>query len=176
MATTLAMNSLAAITAALGVGFASLTGADDLAYDDAELDRLTRAELAQHAWTEFERADRDGDKVLSADEYSALAIIKAELAHLNGFIALDIDGDVRTIAIPVSDQSALSRTEHIRIEAVARHTFYAFAGADGKMDADDFIGLNAAIFAAADRNNNQALTKIELKAYASTQAHLITGA
>ena len=176
---TVIFNSLAALSTAIvgaaGVAIASFSGAGEPAHGDSSIDRLTRAEIAQHAWMEFERADRNDDKSIDADEFAALSIVKAELAHLNGFILIEGRDGPRRLELPFEAPAALGDGEHTRIDAVARHTFYAFAGADGVMNADDYIGFNEAIFTSADRNKNQSLSNIELKYFAGQQAQLPTG-
>lgn len=176
MPTTLIINSLAAIAAAAGVAAASFTGTFEQAYGDENLQRLTRAELSQNAWAEFSRADQNRDHVLDADEFAALSIVKAELAHLNGFVSVVIDDKVHKIDLPIAAPASLAQGERTRIEAVARHTFYAFAGTDGEIAADDYIAMQEAMFAIADVNRNKTLAKKELTYYGARQAYLLTGA
>ena len=176
MPSSLIVQSLTAIAAAAGVAATSVSGSFDNAYADENLKRLTRAEISQNAWSEFSRADQNGDHALDADEFAALSIVKAELAHLNGFVTVEIDDKVHKIDLPISAPVALKSGEHARIEAVARHTFYAFAGADAKMAADDYIAMHEALFASADANHSKTLTKRELTYYGASQANISTGA
>ncbi len=177
MPATIFTNTAAAIAALAGAAFASVASFDfEPAYGDGEVQQLTRAEIATSAWNAFGLADRDGDKMLDADEFSALSVVSAELAHLNGFISVETQGEVKTIAVPIEAPKAISAAEHVRIEAVSRNTFYAFAGKDGKLDADEYIGLQNALFEASDLNKNGALARRELSIYANRQAWLPTGA
>lgn len=173
--TTMILNSLAAAGAAIGIAFTSLTGTDVDAYDKRPLTRLSEIEAASHALHVFMRADRNLDQALDVDEFAALSIVTAELAHLNGFISIDNGGAVRTIALPVVAPAALSSAEHTRIDAVSRHTFYAFAGGDSRLDGTEFVRLQNELFKQADLNGNGALVKKELNIFAQRQAQLSAG-
>ena len=172
--TDMILNTFAAASAAIGIALTSLTGEAD-PYEGREVEQLTEFEAASHALHVFMRADWDGDQVLNVDEYATLSIITAELAHLNGFIAIDNGGAVRTIALPVSAPSSVSASEHVRIDAVARNTFYAFAGEDARLDAGEYVSLQQALFEQADLNGNGALADKELVNFAQRQAQLTTG-
>lgn len=174
--TPMILNSLAAAGAAIGIAFSSLTGADSAdAYGQQPLSGLSETEAASHALHVFMRADRNLDQKLDVDEFAAVSIVTAELAHLNGFIAIDNGGAVRTIALPVVAPAALSAADHTRIDAVARHTFYAFSGDDSRLDADEYVTLQAAVFDQADINGNGKLAKKELGIFAQRQAQLTAG-
>lgn len=173
MATTMFISTITGAVAAAGVAIASFVGTSaPAAYDDGELKRLSAAEASTHAERMFARSDRNGDGVLDVNEFAALTIVTAELAHLNGFVAVEKEATVETIGLPVNAPAALPAAEHARIDAVARHAFYAFAGNDGKMQQGEFIGLQDAIFASSDLNANGALTRTELSIYARRQAYL----
>lgn len=173
--TTIILNSLAAAGAAIGIAFSSISAPDADAYEGKAVTRLSETDVASHALHSFMRADRDMDQALDVDEFAALSIVTAELAHLNGFIAIDNGGAVRTIALPVAAPVALSATDHTRIDAVARHTFYAFAGDDSRLDGREYVRLQNAVFEQADLNGNGALVKKELDIFAQRQAQLSTG-
>ncbi len=170
----IAANAITAAAAAALVVVASLVGveAPGPAYGDGALEKLTREEAAAYSRSVFQRADIDHDGALDVDEYAALAVVKAELAHLNGFIAVERNGALETVALPINAPAALGDSEQTRIDAVARHTFYAFAGSDGKMQQGEYLGLEDAIFASSDLNSNGALTRAELPLFAQRQAHL----
>ncbi len=171
------LNSIAAAGAAAIVALTSFTGFEaESPYGDRALTRLSQTEAASHAMRVFMRADRNGDHALDVDEFAALTIVTAELAHLNGFIAVDKGDVVETIALPVAAPTAISAADHIRIEAVARHTFYAFSGGDGRIEADEYARLQQASFKQADLNSNGFLVKHELDVFAQRQAQLSTGA
>lgn len=174
--TPMILNSLAAAGAAIGIAFSSISGADTYAYEGKAVTRLSESEAASHALHVFMRADRDMNQRLDVDEFAALSIVTAELAHLNGFIAIDNGGAVRTIAVPVVAPAALSAAEHTRIDAVARHTFYAFAGDDARLDGSEYVRLQSVIFGDADLNGNGALVNKELDIFAQRQAQLTAGA
>jgi hypothetical protein len=165
--------ALAAPTIALtglGVG-ATGGGAGAGAYGGA-IATLTGDQSGAMARALFERADLDASGALDADEYAALAIVTAELARLNGFIALAADGAAEIVALPIKGRESLSRGERARIDAVARAEFYAAAGADGQMSKAEYAAERAAGFAAADRDGDGRLKARELTLFAAAQARL----
>ncbi|WP_411820215.1 hypothetical protein ABFZ85_01890 [Hyphococcus formosus] len=173
MPTSIFMNSVVATLAAAGVAVTSLVGINPgPAYDNDELTKLSKTEASIHADQVFFRADQDGDNALSVDEFAALNIVTAELANLNGFVVVEKTNSYETISLPDRTSAALSPAEHARIDAVSRHTFYAFAGEDGKMQQGEYKGLQEAIFLSSDLNANGALTRAELALFAQRQAFL----
>ncbi|MEO1136320.1 MAG: hypothetical protein AAFW68_06880 [Pseudomonadota bacterium] len=173
MPATVFMNPITTAFAAIAVAAASFTGATPRpAYEDGALTHLSQSDATAYAATVFKRSDRDGDDALSVDEFAALTIVTAELAHFNGFVAVETEEKLGTIALPVNAPLALGDAEQTRIDAVARHTFYAFAGDDGKMQQAEFLDLQTAIFLSSDLNANGALTKSELAIFAQRQAFL----
>jgi len=169
------ISAVAALAAGVSAALASGAAFKDNAYDGA-ITGLTQAEASLHARQVFARSDRNQDGVMSADEFASLSIITAELAHLNGFIAIEGDDGARTIALPIKAPVALPRGERARVEAVARNAFYAAAGSDGKLTAAEFISAEMVKFTEADRNRNGRLAKSELAGFAMRQARLATGA
>lgn len=176
--TPILMKSFAAIAAVASVAAASYEGVDrGSPYDGRAATTLTRADVAKNARLVFTRADADQDGLLNADEYAALSIVTAELAHLNGFIVVEKDGDdIATAPLPGSMHAALTGFEQARIEAVARNGFYAFAGDDGVMTEAEFAAAQDSLFDAADVNHNGALNRRELGVFAQRQAHMAIGA
>lgn len=173
MPATILMNAVTAAFATVAVAAASYAGLKPGgAYDDGALTALSRSEAAAHAQAVFARADRNGDDVLDVNEFAAMTVVTAELANLNGFISVEDGESVKTVALPISAPLALGDAEQTRIDAVARHTFYAFAGEDGKMQQGEYLGLQNAIFASSDLNANGALTSVELSLFAQRQAFL----
>jgi len=170
------MKTLAAIVAVAGLGIASvesiLAGS---AYDGGQITALTESEITAHAERVFARADVDANAALDVDEFTALTVVTAELARLNGFIVVELGDQPGVIELPVVSPSALPRSEHIRVAAVAQRRFYVFAGADGKMSADEFAAAQGALFDAADRNGNGRLGRRELSAYAQRHASMSAG-
>jgi hypothetical protein len=165
------LKSFAAMATVAGLALTTVEGTENRsAYDGQEISRLTRSDIKTHAMSVFMRADIDNDQSLSADEYTALSIVTAELAHLNGFIVVESGGGVSTAALPPMRRAALTQSEQIRIEAVSRRKFYVFSGDDGAMDAREFSAAQIAMFDAADFNNNGVLAKRELNSFAQRQA------
>ena len=166
-------STLTSLAAAAGVAAASFVGlATDNAYDEGALTSLSQPLVAENAKSIFARADRDGDAALSVDEFAALTIVNAELAHLNGFIAVEEAGVAKTVALPIATGAALAPTEHARIDAVARHRFYGFSGDDGLIDEAEFIQFHKSEFNTADMNKSGVLNGRELNFYARRQAFL----
>lgn len=166
--------AITAVTAAVSAAIATGAGFDTDPYD-GDLIHLTRAEAATHAAKTFDRADQNSDGKLSADEFTALSIVTAELAHLNGFVVIEGEGNARVIALPLSAPVALSSGERARVEAVARNAFYASAGGDGLLTKDEFANRQAIAFSDADRNRNGALAKSELEKFAVKHANFSPG-
>lgn len=169
------LKSAAAVAAVAGLAFAAVE-TDDAAYDGAALTSLSEADIADHAGQVFSRADIDKNAALDVDEYTALSVVTAELARLNGFVAVEKGNDVRVIELPSAETASLSRSEHIRIAAVAQNVFYGFAGEDGRMSADEFANAQGALFKAADLNRNGKLGRRELSIFAQRQASMTIGA
>ena len=107
-----------------GLAITSVGGtAFDSPYDDRSATKLTRADIETHAGLIFARADRNADGILSADEYTALTIVTAELAHLNGFVVVEIGDAIATAPAASLSGTALSKGEQARINAVARSRY-----------------------------------------------------
>lgn len=173
----IAMKTAAAVIAAAGLAY---TSADDAALgaaygDDGALKSLTEEVLARHAQTVFARADRDGNGALDNNEYAALSIVSAELARLNGFVVIESENGPATLAISGAPSSALSKADHVRIDAVARSTFYIHAGKDGRMDENEYANAQRAMFDGADFNGNGVLKRGELAVFARRQASMTAG-
>jgi len=154
------------VLTAIGVGPG--VSLEDRAYG-APVAQLTADEARAHADATFARADLDGSGVLEADEYVSLALVTAELSRINGFVALAANGRNEVVALPVATPRALGVGERARIEAVARGEFYAAAGQDSRMSADEHAAEQARRFSAADRNRNGVLTRSELSSFAERE-------
>lgn len=175
--TPLTLSSLTAAIAAAGFAMAAVNGdPEDYPYGEAPLTSLSYDEAGTHAELVFARSDRDGDDALSVDEFAALSVITAELAHLNGFIVIEQEEGVKTVPLGAAEAGALPASEHVRINAVARHVFYSFAGSDRALDAAEYAEMQSAVFKASDLNANGDLNRKELSAYARRQAFVPTGA
>lgn len=158
---------------AIGVSASLASGAGfDPAYK-AQVERLTAAEASAHAATIFDRADLDRSGGLDVDEYASLAIVNAELAHLNGYIAIERDGEPYMVSLPIQAPAAMTHAERVRVEAVARRDFYERAGADGVLTKETYVADAAARFAAEDRNGSGVLSRGELVSYAVREARIV---
>lgn len=168
-----AVKTAAAIAAVAGLAFAAVDGPD--AYGDARLRSLTEADVAGHAARVFARADMDQSGALDADEYTALSVITAELARLNGFIVIEREDAPGVIELSAAEPAALPEAEQIRIAAVSRNAFYVFAGLDGEMTREEFAAAQGSLFASADLNGNGKLARRELALFAQRQANFTSG-
>lgn len=172
----IAMKTAAAVIAAAGLAYTSAEDAQTDAYGaDDQLTSLSEDRLAVHSGLVFQRADRNQSGALDADEYAALKIVSAELARLNGFIVLEGEDGPSTLALSGQAPSALSPIEHVRVDAVARSTFYLHAGDDGLMSDEEYSSAQREIFDVADFNRNGVLKRGELKSFANRQALVTTG-
>lgn len=175
----MAANFIAAFAApavaliALGAGAAPRPAA--FGGDGAEPVSLSSQQARAHATAVFARADLDRSGDLDADEYSALAVVSAGLARLNGYVAILGVDEALVAPLPAPAPRSLSAAERTRIEAVARADFYAASGADARMSAAEYGAEQDARFAAADRNRNGRLAKGELASFGAAAA-AITGA
>ncbi len=132
-----------------------------------DLDIATR-----HAAGVFDRADLNNDGVLGEDEFTVLAIVTAELALLNGFIAVDVSDGVKVVAAPRRGKEELSSGDKASIKNRAEREFLIAAGDDLRLSKDEFIGANLERFLASDADRNGALSGAELAAYAQAQSRL----
>lgn len=123
----------------------------------------------------FEAADADRSGALSADEFAAMRLVTAELAHLNGFVTVASTDSAETIALPIKQQSAISTAERTRIFALAHQEFYAAAGPDGKLSRREYLARAAAMFAHFDRDKDGVLARYELTRFAAEAAFLSRG-
>ncbi len=162
------------VAAAIAAGVSLINSADvdpSPAYGAAAT-RLEADAAARHAAQTFERADLNNDGALDGEEYSVLAVVTAELARLNGFVPVDLKGDVRTVALSSAVRTPLADSARIAIRARALREFAYVAGEDEKLTADEFVGAQLEAFLASDGDRDAVLTGAELGAFAQRQARL----
>lgn len=157
---------------AIGVSASLASGAGFEPAYKAQAERLTAAEAAAHAAMTFDRADLNRSGGLDIDEYASLAVITAELAHLNGYIAIERDGEPYMISLPIQAPATMTRAERVRIDAVARRDFYELAGDDEVLTKEAYVADAEARFAAADRNASGVLARGALVSYAVREARI----
>jgi len=162
---------------AIGVGAALASGLrSEVPAYQGMVTELTAGAAQTHARTVFMRADLDRSGTLDADEYASLALVTAELARLNGFLAIETGADAAAqVSLPIAAPSAISSAERVRIDAVARSEFYAAAGADAALTLEEYLTVKADQFDTADRNGNGQLGRAELAAFAAREAMLSRG-
>jgi Ca2+-binding EF-hand superfamily protein len=123
----------------------------------------------------FEAADADRSGALSADEFAAMRLVTAELAHLNGFVAVVAGEGADKITLPIEAPAAISTAERARIFALAYQEFYAAAGPDAKLSRREYLARAAQIFVRYDRDRNGVLARYELTRFAAEAAFLSPG-
>lgn len=167
----IALPGFAAAVAA-GAGLVQAASVEPLPAYGAPATQLEAATVAATAKSVFDRADLDNDGELSREEFTTLAIVTAELARLNGFVAVDYSGGVRTAALPRA--SAWSSAERARIEEGAARDYEISAGDDQRMSADEFIAVRLEAMAAADLDRNGVLKGVELTRFAALEARVVS--
>ena len=163
----IALAGVAAATA--GLGLIASADVDRAPAYGATASALEAGASARYAAVIFDRADLDNNGELDAEEYEVLAVVTAELSRLNGFVAVDAEGGVRTVAVPQGDPS-LSDAERARLKTRAAGEFAAIAGDDQRLGDDEFVVAELERFLASDADRNGVLTGAELSAYALGKA------
>lgn len=162
--------------AAVAAGASLVSGASvaPLPAYGVEAARLEAAAAASNAARLFDRADLDNNGFLDPDEYEILGIVTAELAQMNGFIAIDAGRGVETVAIARAGNGSLDETKKARIGERARREFGLIAGDDERLASDEFVNAQLELFLATDADRNGVLAGAELKSYAYSQSKLAT--
>jgi hypothetical protein len=163
----IALAGVAAATA--GVGLVTSADLEPAPAYGAAATALEARASARHAAEVFDRADLNNDGDLDAEEYEVLAIVTAELSRLNGFIGVDAEAGLRTVAVPRGEPS-LSGAEKARLKERAAAEFAAIAGDDQRLGADEYVTAELERFLASDADRNGVLTGVELSAYALAKA------
>lgn len=166
--------AISGFAAALAAGASLVTGASVTpapAYG-VEAAKLEAAAAATEAARLFEKADLDNNGYLDRDEYEILGVVTAELAHLNGFVAIDAGRGVETIAIARKGKRFLGDDDKARIEERALREFEMFSGDDERLASDEFVTAQLEQFLAIDADRNGVLAGAELKSYAYARSRL----
>jgi len=132
---------------------------------------LTKAQYEVHAGILFDQVDMNNDAHIDVEEYSAYKVVHAELAHLNGFIAVYMGQDALPIQLPAKNKRyELSYSQEVtRIDAVAREQFYQRAGDDNTLSLSEFVEHAGDDFNQADKNRNGQLKGWELDRFVMQQ-------
>ncbi len=155
---------------AVGAGLVHAASVDPRPAYGAPAAQLEATTVAETARAVFSRADLDNDNELSRDEYATLAVVTAELARLNGFVAVDYAGGVRTARLPRA--GAWSNAERARVEASANRDYALFAGDDDRMTDAEFVTARLEALSLADADRNGVLRGMELTRFAAIEARL----
>ncbi len=165
----LAYSGIAAAMAA-SIGLVNGAAVEPAPAYGTAIDRLEANIAAREAARVFSRADLDKDGALSQDEYSVLAVVSAELARLNGFVAIDISGGVRTVAVSTAGGPSLSPAQRKRINDRAAREFRIIAGEDERLAGDEYVAAQLEQFLTNDVDRNGVLTGPELVSFARAQS------
>lgn len=165
----IALPGFAAAVAA-GAGLVHAASVDPVPAYGAPAVQLEAETVATTAAAVFERADLDNDAELSREEFVTLAVVTAELARFNGFVAVDYAGGVRTAALPRS--AVWSPLERARVEAAAQRDYARFAGEDERLTSDEFVAARLEAMTAADLDRNGVLRGAELTRFAALEARV----
>lgn len=165
----LAFSGIAAAMAA-SIGLVNGAAVEPAPAYGTAIDRLEANIAAREAARVFSRADLDKDGTLSQDEYSVLAVVSAELARLNGFVAIDMSNGVRTVAVTAAGAPSLSPAEKKRINERAAREFRIIAGEDERLAGDEYVAAQLEQFLTNDIDRNGVLTGSELTSYARAQS------
>lgn len=155
---------------AAGAGLVHAASVEPVRAYGAPAFQIEAATIANTAKSVFDRADFDNDSELSREEYVTLAVVTAELARLNGFIAVDYAGGVRTAAVPSG--APWSAKERARIEASAERDYARLAGEDERMTKEEFMTARLEAMTAADFDRNGVLAGVELTRFAAAEARI----
>ncbi len=136
--------------------------------------KLEASAAATDAARVFDRADLDNNGFLDRDEYEILSVVTAELAQLNGFIAIDAGRGVETVAIARADKRSLDVGDKARIEERAKREFRAISGDEERLSSDEFVTAELERFLATDADRNGVLAGAELASFAYAQSRLAT--
>ena len=166
-------SGLAAATAAGASLVSSTSVAPQPAYGVAAA-TLEATAAASHAARLFDRADLDNNGFLDRDEYEILSVVTAELAQLNGFIAIDAGRGIETVQVARAGHGSLNETKKTRLKERALREFRLFAGDDERLASDEFVTVQLEMFLAIDDDRNGVLSGAELKSYAYAQSKLAT--
>lgn len=159
------------IAAAIAVGAALIDKQpfEPAAAYGAHADRLEADAVALHAARIFERSDFNNDGALDEEEFVILARVTAELARLNGFVAIERTGGVETIAL-ARPAGELSEARKMSLQSLAARDFVVIAGADERLVQEEFVSAALEAFAATDLNRDGVLEGSELASFAAIQS------
>lgn len=164
--------SAAAAAIAAGAGLINSAAVEPPHAYGAPAIRLEADAAARQAARTFDRTDLNNDGALDDEEYTVLAVVTAELARLNGFVSVDINGEVRTVVLSNATPAFLTDTAKASIRDRASREFAYIAGDDERLMADEFVAAQLETFLASDGDRNAVLTGAELGAFAQRQSRL----
>jgi hypothetical protein len=161
---------VAAAAAAVGLSAAPKSGVHSVPAYSGSITRLEATDFATDARRVFRNADLDASGDLDSAEYVALAIVDAELARLNGFIAFEFNGAAMKVAAAgAPTPSAMTFAERTRIDAVATREFHALAGRDARLNASEFESAAVELFTLADGDRDGAIAGAEFALIAAAR-------
>ncbi|MEM9704821.1 MAG: hypothetical protein AAF850_01950 [Pseudomonadota bacterium] len=155
--------SIAAVAAAASAALTNVvTPSGDVYRDDVQ--ELSHHAIEQHALLAFNQIDADKDDNISQDEFTASAIARQGLAHLNGFIPIETQAGVQKIALPFDGREVRVERDHVAYGA--QRQFARFDSADGQLSEDEFKHIYRVRFSLADLDDDGVLAGVELTRFA----------
>ena len=130
---------------------------------------ITADDFHDYSATEFLQADRDDSGGLSADEFAAMELVKAELANLNGFVRLG-ENEGLPIASDTNGRAGVDRNEII---ANARSNFESAALAGMEISMGQFQDLRDGQFRAADLSHDGKIEKDEILRFSAISLNAV---
>jgi len=162
----------AAAAVAAGVSLVTSAAVDpEPAYGAAAVSVEAEA-VVREAISRFERADLNKDGALDEEEFAIMAIVGAELARLNGFVPIAMNGEVRTIPLGEARREPLTKAEKAMTAARAAREYRVIAGDDERVHVGEFVDAELEKFIADDADRNGELSGVELASFAHRQARL----
>ncbi len=137
----------------------------------AAAERLSLADFSHASSRQFHRADLDGSGLLEQEEFVALAVVSAELARLNGFVALDGHKQLKVLDLPNEDNLAAPDLNRRRIEQSARAIYADLAfGGPGILESSYVIAREVS-FRKLDQDQDNSLSGPDLGRLAIALTH-----
>jgi len=132
-----------------------------------DVSAVKRADFLRLASSQFAEVDLDGDGLLHEADFAARAVVSAQLARLNGRVAVAADA-----ATPIgrARTAVLTPGERDMLERRAALEFRFRAGVDGVVDRREWRASREATFDAFDRDGNGVLDGGEIAAFAAAVA------
>ena len=114
---------------------------------------------------QFSRADLNRNEQLEEHEYVALAVVTSELAHLNGFLALQGVEKVNVLPLDKRAGQEFDSAERRRIASDARASFRQLSMGALSISEDQYIGARQSLFITFDQDGDNRLNGGDLDSF-----------